>query len=80
MKLEAQLLAVELAGDLLEERAVGIKPRDFVFVLVGHQLEQITRNRVGEAGLARRPRGFGRFDLVDPMRDSAPHRRHPDKR
>ena len=66
MKLEAQLLTVELAGDLLEERAIGIKPCDFVFVLVGHQLEQITRNRVGETGFARCPRGFDLFDLVDP--------------
>ena len=53
MELEAQIIAVEFVLDLLEERAVGIEPRHLVLVLVGHQLEQIARDRIGKPALAR---------------------------
>ena len=49
-------------SSLLEERAVGVEPRDLVFVLVGHQLEEVARDRLGELrcvrtrGASRRPR------------------------
>ena len=36
-------------GDLVGERLVGVQPRHFVLVLVGHQLEQVARHRFGEA-------------------------------
>ena len=53
MKFEAQIVAVEFGLDLLFERAVGVKPRDLVFVLVGHQLEQIARYRIGKPVICR---------------------------
>ena len=62
-KREAEL-AVELGRGLAQERAVGIEPRDLVFVLVGHQLEQVARDRLGEPAFARRLRGFGRPRLL----------------
>jgi len=52
----AQLVvALELRRDLGEKRLVGMQPRDFVFVLVGHQFEQVARDGFGElAALQRR--------------------------
>ena len=54
MEFEAQVVAAELVRHLLQERAVGVEPRDLVLVLVGHQLEQIARDGLGEPALARR--------------------------
>ncbi len=65
MEFEAEVVAAELVRHLLEEIAVGVEPRHLVFVLVGHQLEQIARDRFGEPALAGRLFGFGGLHLVD---------------
>src|SRR5262245_43462359 len=65
MHVQAKILAAELGVHLLEEGVVGVEASDLVFVLVGHQLEQIARDRVGEPALARRARGLDRPHLLD---------------
>src|SRR6185312_5958028 len=52
MKLVAQIVAAEFGFDLLLEGAVGVEPRHLVLVLVGHELEQVTRHRVGQPAFA----------------------------
>src|SRR6202040_32534 len=73
MKFEAQL-ALELSAQFLLERAVGIEPRHFVFVLVGHELEQAVRNSIAESRAAGRARRFRccnpRHDIAVPLRIS----------
>ena len=66
MKFEAQAFAGKRCRDLIEERAIGVKPRDFILVLVGHQLEQITRDGIRQPVLARRPLRLGGLGLFDP--------------
>src|SRR6185437_14156839 len=58
MEREAEV-ALELLIQLCMELAVRIKPRDFVFILIGHQFEQGARRGFGETVLA------GRFDRLD---------------
>ena len=65
MELEREVVARNLVLHLREECRLGVKPRDLVLVLVGHQLEQIARDRVGKPGLARRLRGLGGLHLID---------------
>ena len=80
MELEAQL-AVELGRGLAQERAVGVEPRHLVLVLVGHQLEQVARDRLGEPALARRLRALSaRRTPLDAGCGSARHRRRPGSR
>src|ERR1700690_2725253 len=43
-KREAQIVAVEGGFHPLDERGVGVKTRHFVFILIGHRLEQIPRD------------------------------------
>ena len=49
----------------LRELAVGVEPRDFVLVLVGHQLEQASCERLGEVMRAGASLGFGRANALD---------------
>ena len=65
MELEAQFAGGEGRFHPLDERRIGVKPGDLVFVLVGHQLEQITRHRFRKGSLARHLRGLRRDNLVD---------------
>ena len=65
MEFEAQVVAAELVRHLLQEIAVGVEPRHLVLVLVGHQLEQIARDRFGEAALAGRLGGLDGLHLLD---------------
>ncbi len=58
-------IAVEFVVQLPRERRIGVKPRHFILVLVGHQLEQIARHRFGEAALAGRLRGLGSLGALD---------------
>ena len=48
VELVAQVVALEGRRDLLGELAVRVEPRHLVFVLVGHELEEVARDRVGE--------------------------------
>src|SRR5690606_39390999 len=48
------IVALELALERLLESAAGIKPRHLIFVLVGHELEEIARDRLGKSALTRR--------------------------
>jgi hypothetical protein len=41
------VVALELRGDLGGEGRVGVQARHLVLVLVGHQLEQVARHRLG---------------------------------
>ena len=50
-------VAFKLVADAGQKSRVGVKAGDFVFVLVGHQLEQVARNRLGECRLAQRRLG-----------------------
>ena len=68
VEFEAKIVAVEGRGHLFLERAVGVEPGHLVFVLVGHQLEQIARHRLAELGLARRAGRFGRLDRSTKVR------------
>src|SRR6516164_2251358 len=52
------VVALEPVRQFSGKAAVGIEPRDFVLVLVGHQLEQVFRNCLGEFGRSRRSRSF----------------------
>src|SRR3546814_6676898 len=57
--MEAQRVAAfELLAQLLLEAAIGVQPRHFIFVFVGHQLEQAARQRHGQPRRARRRRQF----------------------
>ncbi len=47
-------IALELLLQLFGKRRVGLQPRHFVLVFVGHELEQILRDRRGERGGAQR--------------------------
>src|SRR6266566_1988122 len=48
-KVEFQLVAAfEHAFDLAREPRIGVEPRHFVLVLVGHQLEVVSRDGLGE--------------------------------
>src|SRR5258707_907752 len=55
-------ITLELSVQFLEKCTVGIEPRYFVLVLVGHQLEQVARDRLRKPGASPRARGFGCFD------------------
>ncbi len=61
------VVAFEHGGDLVGEFRTGggirVEPRHFVFVLVGHQLEQVARHRFGQAQF-RRAVHHSRFDLA----------------
>src|SRR3984893_2107512 len=65
MHVKAQMLAAKLVLHLMHERAVGIEPGHLVLVLVGHQLEQIARDRIGKTALARGTRRLDGFDALD---------------
>ncbi len=58
-------IALEGGGQLVAEPAVGIEPRDLVFVLVGHQFVGVARHRLGQTFQPRRIRGLGLLHLVD---------------
>ncbi len=45
-------VAVELVAQVFQEVAVGVEPRHLVFVLVGHELEQVARHRRCQLGRA----------------------------
>ena len=66
MEFESRV-ALESRGDLLRERAVAVEPRDLIFVLHRHQLEEIARDRLGEARLARHFRFFRRVNFGDAL-------------
>ncbi len=71
VELEFQL-AIEGLRDLALERAVGIEPRDFIFVLVGHQFERVAGDRERESAA---PGRLGRLRLGDGIDESAIPRR-----
>src|SRR3546814_9839477 len=53
-EVEVQLVvAVKLLFELLAEVAVGVQARHLVLVLVGHQLEEVAGDRLGQVGTAR---------------------------
>ena len=58
-------IALELFLQRFGEFVVGIKPRDFVFVLVGHQLEQAFCNGFGQLLRAGRSLGLCRTNALD---------------
>jgi CheY-like chemotaxis protein len=62
---ETYVQALELLGDPLLELAVGVQPRHFVLVLVGHQLEAVPGDRLGQLLPARRPLALGGTHLLD---------------
>jgi hypothetical protein len=64
--MEAQIGAIEGLSHLARECAVAVEPRDLVLVLVGRQLEQIGRNRLGEPTLAGRALRLCGLCAVDP--------------
>ena len=64
--MQPQIVAVERVADLADERLVGVEPRHLVLVLVGHQLEQAARDRLGEPALVGRALGLCRLRAVDP--------------
>src|SRR5262249_60880086 len=43
---QTQMIAAQLVPDLICKAAIGIEPRHFVLVLVGHELEQVARHRL----------------------------------
>ena len=51
LELEGEI-ALELMAQLFHEIAAGVEPCHLVFVLVGHELEELPRHRLGEAGAA----------------------------
>src|SRR4249919_2183650 len=59
------VVAVELLLQLLLEVAAGVQARDFVLVLVRHQLEGVTRDGFGQVGGAGDLRGLGFAYLGD---------------
>ena len=42
------VVALKLLGNALQKPGVGVQAGDLVFVLVGHELEQIARHRLGQ--------------------------------
>src|SRR5690606_10336664 len=42
------VVALELGFQLALEAAVRIEPRDLIFILIGHQLEGVAHDRIGE--------------------------------
>ena len=62
MESEADI-AFEFLSELLAKSVVGIEPRHLIFVLVGHQLEQVLGHRFGEFTRRRRGLGFGGADF-----------------
>src|SRR5262249_27577999 len=58
-------VALELLVQVGKKRAVGIEARPLVLVLVGHQLEEIVRGRLGETAFARRARFLRLLDGGD---------------
>ncbi len=58
-------VAVEGFADALFEIAARVQARDFVFVLVGHQLECVAGDGFGQRREARRLRLLGGAHLVD---------------
>ena len=50
---------------LFGERLADKEARHLILILVGHQLEQIARDGLGKAPLARGLRGFGCLRLFD---------------
>ena len=80
-QVELQLVvAVELRRYLLLEAAVGVEPRDFVLVLVGHQLEVVARDRLGQAVQAGRALLLGAGHALDQRLVAARRRRRPGSR
>ena len=57
--------------------AVGVEPRDFVFVLVGHQLEEVARHRLGEFAWTRAQPWLRRREPARRSRDSARRKPRP---
>ncbi len=66
MEFEAQFVAVKARSHAIKKRCVGVKARNFVFILVRHQLEQIARHGFGQRTFARHLRSFRRLHLLDP--------------
>lgn len=65
-QMNLQLLRVFKAlRNLLLEGGIAIKPRDFIFVLVGHQLEEHVGHCLRQAERARTMRFVSLFDLAD---------------
>ena len=64
--MQAQPLAADFVVHLLDERVVGIEPRHLVLVLVGHQLEQVACDRLGQPAFPGRTRRLGRFRPLHP--------------
>ena len=64
----------------LGKGAVRIEPRDLVFVLDRHQLEEIARDRLGERYAPRRARAFGATERPRRFGDSAPRSARFDRR
>src|SRR5690606_10434352 len=58
-------VALESLADLLLEIAAGVEPGDFVFVLVGHQLEGVPSDRPAQGVEARRAFLLDPAHLVD---------------
>ena len=59
------IVALELLRDAIEEAAVDVQPRDFVFVLVREQLEVVARDGLGELGLPGCALALGGAHAVD---------------
>ena len=55
----------ELRVELRQECGVGVQPRDFELVFVGHQLVQVARNGLGEAALPRHRPLLGSYHALD---------------
>ena len=66
MQLDA-VPALELALELPAEGAVRPEPRDLVLVLVGEQLEVVTRDRLGEAAASGRALALARRHALDQL-------------
>src|SRR5690606_41933543 len=54
------VVAVELLLEPAHELAAGVQPRHLVLVLVGHELEEVARHRLGQVGRARRANALDR--------------------
>src|SRR5690349_22721416 len=54
MEFKAEFVAVKTRFHAIEEGRIRTKSRHFLFVFVGHQLEQVARDRLGQAALTGR--------------------------
>ncbi len=61
------VIALKLAGDAVQEIAVGVEPRDLVLVLVRHQLEQRARRGFGQCRAAGYLRRLGFEQSLHPV-------------